>query len=91
MYSQVVVLVTLILVMPATNATSERSFSALRHVKSYLRSTISQSRLNSLMVLHVHKEMTDTLNLIQVANDFVSNKAEHRFGVFGNSSQHEFV
>ena len=43
------------------------------------------------MVLHVHKEMTDTLNLIQVANDFVSNKAEHRFGVFGNSSQHEFV
>ena len=30
----------LILVMPATNATSERSFSALRRVKSYLRSTM---------------------------------------------------
>ena len=26
----------LILVMPATNASSERSFSALRHVKNYL-------------------------------------------------------
>ena len=41
-YSQVVVLVTLILVMPATKASSERSFSALRRIKSYLRSTMAQ-------------------------------------------------
>ena len=51
----------LVLVMPATNATSERSFSALRRVKGYLRSTMSQQRLNNLMVLHVHKERTETL------------------------------
>ena len=35
-YSQVVILVSLVLVMPATNAASERSFSCLRRVKSYL-------------------------------------------------------
>ena len=35
-YSQVVILAKLILVIPATNASSERSFSALRHIKSYL-------------------------------------------------------
>ena len=34
--------VKLILIMPASNATSERSFSALRRVKSYLRSTMGQ-------------------------------------------------
>ena len=40
--SEVCTLATLIVVMPATNASSERSFSSLRRVKSYLRSTIIQ-------------------------------------------------
>ena len=45
----------LLIVLPATNATSERSFSALRRVKSYLRSTMTQARLNHLMILHYHQ------------------------------------
>lgn len=83
-------LITLILVMPATNATSERSFSALCRVKSYLRSTMSQARLNSLMILHVHKDLTDQLNLIEVANEFVENKPDHRLRIFGKFMQDEF-
>ena len=69
--SQVVLLMKLILVMPATNSTSERSFSALRRIKTYLRSTMKQKRLNSLMVSHVHKDLIDALDLSQVANEFV--------------------
>ena len=57
--SEVILVMKLILVMPATNATSERSFSAMRRVKSYLRSTMTQERLNHLMLLHVHKDLTD--------------------------------
>ena len=34
--------------LPATDATSERSFSALRRVKTYLRTTMIQQRLNNL-------------------------------------------
>ena len=34
--------------LQATDATSERSFSALRHVKTYLRTTMIQQRLNNL-------------------------------------------
>ena len=49
----------LLLVIPATNATSERSFSALRWVKSYLRSTMHQARLNHLMLLYYHQDLTD--------------------------------
>lgn len=82
MFSVIVTLVKLILVMPASNATSERSFSALRRVKSYLRSTMSQDRLNNLMVLHVHKEKTDALELVAVANEFVASR-ERRQSVFG--------
>ena len=39
--SQVCVLLTMILVMPATNAVSERSASSLCRIKTYLHSTMS--------------------------------------------------
>ena len=58
--NQVALLVKFILLMPATNAVSERSASAMRRIKTYLRSTMSQQRLNNIMVLHIHKNLTDT-------------------------------
>ena len=79
--NNVVILVKLILVMPATNATSERSFSALRRLKSYLRSTMSQTRLNHLMLFHVHKKETHTIDLNISANNFIS-AVEQRKKIF---------
>ncbi len=63
--NEVMKLLQLILIMPATNSSSERSFSALRRVKTYLRGTMLQGRLNNLMVLHVHHHRTDLLNLLK--------------------------
>ena len=80
--SEVSTLVRLILVMPATNAVSERSFSAMRRIKTYLRSTMSQIRLNNCMVLHVHKDLTDDLDLAEIGNRFVAG-SEHRESLFG--------
>ena len=68
--------------IPATNVTSEQSFSALRHVKTYLRSSISQQRLNHMMIIHVHKDHTDRLSLVDTANEFVR-AHDHREGIFG--------
>ncbi len=82
LFSQVVTVVKLVLVMPATNATSERTFSALRRIKTYLRSTMTQERLNNLMVLHVHREATDNIDISSTANEFVSRK-ETRSAIFG--------
>ena len=81
---QIVIVLKLLLVMPATNAVSERSFSGLRRIKTYLRTTMKQSRLNHLMSLHVHKDITDTLDLISVANEFVSlnSTREYHLGKF---------
>ena len=85
-FSQVWTVMKLLLVMPATNATSERSFSALRRVKSYLRSTMAQSCLNNLMIMHVHKERTDALSLSSVAQEFVNNNHDVRSRIFGTFS-----
>jgi hypothetical protein len=43
--------------MPASTATTERSFSVLRRLKTYLRTTMLQDRLTSLAVLHVHRDI----------------------------------
>ena len=81
--SEVSKLVRLLFVMPATNAGSERSFSALRRIKTYLRSTMSQQRMNNLLLVHIHKSRTDHLNLVDIANDFIVG-SDHRKQVFGN-------
>ena len=44
-----------IMVLPVTTCEAERSFSALRRIKTYLRSTMSQERLSGLALLNVHQ------------------------------------
>ena len=80
--AEVQTLLQLILIKPATNATSERSFSGLKRIKTYLRSTMKQERLNSLMILHVQKERIDNLRLNQVATEFAAKG--QRASIFGH-------
>lgn len=80
--SQVSKLVRLLVVMPAMNAESEQSFSAVRRIKTYLCTTMSQRRLNHLILLHVHKSLTDGLNLVDIASDFIAGN-DHRKNIFG--------
>ena len=60
--------VKLIFVMPATNAVSERSFGALRRLKTWLWTTTS---LNWCTLLHIHKERTDSSPMTSVLNEFI--------------------
>lgn len=60
-------IVTLLLLSPVTNAESERIYSALKHVKAYLRSTMGSNRLHELMLIHIHKNILDNINSADVA------------------------
>ena len=53
-----------------------------RLVTPLLRSTMGQDRLNDLMLLHVHKDITDNLNVKEVINCYVKD-SEHRLRFFG--------
>ena len=71
--------------MPDTNAVGKRSFdfSAMRRLNtSYLKSTMSQRRLNNRMVLQVHNDMTEKLDLIDIASDLIYN-SQFRMNTFG--------
>lgn len=78
----VVKVIKLVLVGAATSATPERSFSLARRLKTWLRSTMSQKRFNSLAVLSTHQGLTDSLCLDKVANEFVDSKP-NRVNTFG--------
>ena len=62
--SEVCHLARLILVMPATNTISERSFSAMRWLKTYLQSSMGQKQLQHLMVLYLNKDKLDSHDLV---------------------------
>lgn len=57
--SQITKLASLILTIPATSAGAERSFSALKRIKTYLRNSQSQNRLSALSLLSIEKKNVD--------------------------------
>ena len=69
----VATLTKLMLLAPATNAVCQCSCSRLIRLKTYLRSTMGDEKLFYLMVFHVDKQLTNSLDLIQVANRFSAN------------------
>ena len=70
MISEVITICKLILVNPAISAAGERSFSIARRLKTWLRSSMTQERFSNLAILNSHKDRTDRLSLLDIANEF---------------------
>ncbi|KAL4090434.1 hypothetical protein QTP88_025270 [Uroleucon formosanum] len=60
--------------IPATSVSSERSFSKVKLVKTRLRSTIGQGRLEGLLLLSCEKDLSDKINIQEVI-DKLANKS----------------
>ena len=82
MFPNVESLVRLLLVNPASSSSAKRSFSGLRRLKTYLRSTCGQRRLNNLAICHVHKHILDSVDVQKLMKEFVLAQ-EKRAAVFG--------
>ena len=85
MFPNVESLVRLLLVNPASSATAEMSFSGPRRLKTYLRSTCGQLRLNNLAICHVHNDIMDTIDVNRptLLKEFVIAR-DTRAAVFGH-------
>jgi len=55
-YPNIFVILQLLATIPISSASCERSISTLRYLKTYLRSTMAQDRLNGLALLYVHRD-----------------------------------
>jgi len=63
-------------IIPVTVASAERSFSKLKLLKSYLRSTMTQERLNDLAMIALERDMLEKINYERIIEDFISKNAQ---------------
>ena len=61
--------------LPVTTATDERSFSALKLIKTYLGTSMQENRLNALALLYINYDVK--LDYSQVIDQFA--KGNRRF------------
>ena len=61
-----------------SSASAERTFSVMRRIKTYLRTTMSSNSLNNCMFTNIHKEMIDELNAEKLAEKFIDKNDERR-------------
>jgi len=64
--------------LPVTVSTAERSFSKLKLIKSYLRSSIAQDRLDSLALIRIKNKEARQLDLQEVVDKFAQIKARKK-------------
>ena len=69
----------IVVTIPVTVVEAERTFSRLKLIKSYLRSSMSQDRLNGLALLSIESEMADSLNYDKIIERFISQKPRKKF------------
>ncbi|XP_012847999.1 PREDICTED: zinc finger MYM-type protein 1-like [Erythranthe guttata] len=64
----------ILIIVHVTVASAERSFSKLKLLKSYLRSAMSQERLNGLAILSIEKHITGKLDFTSLIDNFAAKK-----------------
>ena len=70
LYPEVVTGLVLFLTIPVTVATAERSFSKLKLIKNYLRSTMCQSRLSALALISIENVIAKQLDIKKLTKIF---------------------
>ena len=71
----IVIMLRIFLTIAVSVATCERSFSKLKLIKNYLRSTMSTLRLRNLAMLSIERQLTDEIVFDDVIAEFANKKA----------------
>ncbi|XP_060855876.1 52 kDa repressor of the inhibitor of the protein kinase-like [Metopolophium dirhodum] len=56
MYPSVFKLLQILATIPVSTASNERSFSNLKRIKTYLRNSMNEARLNGLAMMSIHRD-----------------------------------
>ena len=74
-FTEIHKLLLLYFTIPLTTCTAERSYSSM---KTYLRSTMTEKRLNNVMLCHVHKEELDELSIVDICSSFICTNSRRK-------------
>ena len=61
-----------LLTSPVSSFTAERTFSGLRRLKIYLRSRMSQKRLDAVALMNIHKDIVEKIPVDELLDDYIS-------------------
>lgn len=75
LFPNVCIAIRLFCTLPVSVAGAERSFSALKRIKNYNRSTMGQERLCGLTTLAMEADLTRSVDFSDIIEDFANNKA----------------
>ena len=74
-FPNVTIIIRIFLTLPVTVATGEQSFSKLKIIKNYLRSSMTQELLSALALLSIEHEVCATLDIKDIVKKFSETKA----------------
>ncbi|KAL4143648.1 hypothetical protein QTP88_005959 [Uroleucon formosanum] len=77
-YPYVDIALRMFLCTPAMNCSSERSFSTLRRLETYLRSVMNNDRLNAVAVLNIESELTSSINYDNIIKEFAKSQSRKK-------------
>ena len=63
--------------LPVANTEGERSFSALKRVKIYLRSSLTQDHVCDFCIMAIEKSFTKSMSFEEIIDKFSAAKAEN--------------
>jgi len=74
-YPNLLIAYRFLLTIPITVASAEKSFSRLKLIITYLRSTMTEERLNGLAIISIECETAQTINIETLMDEFAAKKA----------------
>nr|CAH7729637.1 unnamed protein product [Callosobruchus chinensis] len=69
----------ILLTLPVSVVSGKRSFSKLKIIKSYLRSSMTQERLVGLATISIEQEIAQNIDLNGLVATFARQKARKKF------------
>ncbi|GFS36762.1 integrase catalytic domain-containing protein [Nephila pilipes] len=74
-FPNVEILLKIFLTILISNASGERSFSVLKRVKNYLRSSMGEDKLNSMAILYIEQDVLVQIDTQKLIDEFAQEKS----------------
>jgi len=68
----------MLLCTPVSNCSTERFFSVLKRIKSYLKSSIGEERLSALAIMNIEADITTTISYDNIIQEFAQDRARRK-------------
>lgn len=74
LYPNAIVAIRILLTLPVSVASEERSFSKLKLIKNFLRSSLGQTKLRNLALISIESKLAATLDYTELIDEFAKLK-----------------